>query len=318
MNTFFGIALVVLGLAFVAIGQDAPQDDTKALIANLASSNYKVREAADRQLRERPAAEAALREAMRAFDFETLRRASEILEHLERRCVSELHAAVEAGRVDQILDQVNSWPKGKYEEEVWPALRKFAATVLQKHEKLGGEKLIGEDLRKLWAYRGGRRTLLRTEKITRATKAAFDEQFLLWAQAVDLDDLTEPDVPQNGLHGCLAIITSGSVRGNPSVFGASVILSRGDFEISRGGSLSGSLVICAGDVTLDAVFECLIIARGEVSCGVVQGSRIISGKKVDHDPAKNSIITENDPNPLGFIRWSDAPKDKEKAATKSK
>ena len=48
------------------------------------------------------------------------------------------------------------------------------------------------------------------------------------------------------------------------------------------------------------------------------GFRVISGQSVEYNPkaARDYITTENEPNPLGFIRWSDAPKDK--AAPKSK
>ena len=62
----------------------------------------------------------------------------------------------------------------------------------------------------------------------------------------------------------------------------------------------------------------MVIARGKVTIidgridGYAASSRIVSGKSVIHDKKKShdSIITENEPNPLGFIRWADAPKDK--------
>lgn len=57
----------------------------------------------------------------------------------------------------------------------------------------------------------------------------------------------------------------------------------------------------------------MIIARGSViqtkrGFGV-GGSHIIAGKKVIlPGPNDDNLVVENEPNPLGFIRWSDAPK----------
>lgn len=64
-----------------------------------------------------------------------------------------------------------------------------------------------------------------------------------------------------------------------------------------------------------AAFHCLIIARGNVFCkgGMLINSRVICGKKLTYlhkRPPENCIISENDLNPLGFIRWGDVPRKK--------
>jgi hypothetical protein len=97
------------------------------------------------------------------------------------------------------------------------------------------------------------------------------------------------------------------------------IFAGGTVEL-KGGCLDSLLIVSCGDVTLKCdVRRSLIIARGTVTCtDPVIDSRIISGKSVVYNKtnARNCIITENESNPLGFIRWSDALKDK--AAPKSK
>jgi hypothetical protein len=92
----------------------------------------------------------------------------------------------------------------------------------------------------------------------------------------------------------------------------------------KGLVIEGSIVLTGADFTQHsgAMGNCLIIAKGCVDVRDVRidGCRIIAGKSVTYDKGRTtrSIIVENEPNPLGYIRWSDAPNEKEKAAPKSK
>jgi hypothetical protein len=104
----------------------------------------------------------------------------------------------------------------------------------------------------------------------------------------------------------------------------SIVLAGGSVEFGdnkRGTGEPHSLVIVSGgDVKCHGPMSLsLVIARGEIDCHAYSHeSRFIAGKSVsfDEDRTVKCIVTENDPNPLGFIRWSDAPK--EKAAPKTK
>ncbi len=102
-----------------------------------------------------------------------------------------------------------------------------------------------------------------------------------------------------------------------------VIFCAGRVELS--GVAFGVLVVSAGDVVLDAegLVHSLVIAKGNiiVKNHRIERTRLIAGKKVitddaDGDLPSSCLISQNDPNPLGFIRWADAAKDK--AAPKSK
>jgi hypothetical protein len=80
-----------------------------------------------------------------------------------------------------------------------------------------------------------------------------------------------------------------------------------------------SLLVSGGDISVDECHHCLVIAHGMITCNQATRCRFISGKTVtikkpleidrrDDDLANR--ITENDLNPLGFVRWSDTPKAK--------
>ena len=84
-------------------------------------------------------------------------------------------------------------------------------------------------------------------------------------------------------------------------------------NVSSKDSLLRAIVVAGGDIELCETHKCLIIARGNVRVkrGGIGHSQIISGKSVIFERTKatsNDVIIENEPNPLGFIRWSDSPK----------
>ena len=73
-----------------------------------------------------------------------------------------------------------------------------------------------------------------------------------------------------------------------------------------------SVIVCGGDVTLEAsVHSCLVISKGAVNALKSGGSdtQIISGKTVARENSSfsdidiDAKITENEANPLGYIRW---------------
>jgi hypothetical protein len=122
------------------------------------------------------------------------------------------------------------------------------------------------------------------------------------------------------------VVASGSVRLRPGRGPAGqvfAVLAGGDIELD--GSFVGLLLVSGGNVNLKestSLSKSVVIARGKVICTesdvILMDSRIISGKSVYNKkrPNRNCIITENEPNPLGYIRWSEL--QKEKPAPKSK
>jgi hypothetical protein len=94
-----------------------------------------------------------------------------------------------------------------------------------------------------------------------------------------------------------------------------VILAGQSVHITKGSGIGGTLILSGGAVTLDCDAEgCLIIAKDKVTCNhrLIE-CRIVSGKQIytEMEP-RDSVLSENELNPLGFIHWSDAPKEKPK------
>ena len=78
-------------------------------------------------------------------------------------------------------------------------------------------------------------------------------------------------------------------------------------------SLLNTVVVCDSDIEIRGASKCLLIARGNVcvKSGAISNTRIISGKSVIFErerATRNVDIIENEQNPLGIIRWSDAAK----------
>jgi hypothetical protein len=279
-------------------------DSIQTLIKKLGSANPKERQAATQALQERSDAATGLREATKSKDPEVAARAANILEYIDRRPVRELNATVREGRVDRFIALLVPWPTGKYEEDAWNATRDFARSLNDLHQKRGGEKIrIPLD------YRG----VLGAKRITESTRADLRFPFFLRANEVDLDARRrKPGEPPENLFSLGSItVASGAVRVVTS--DPHIIFAGGSVEL-EGGEVNGALIVSSGDVTLKCdLGGSLVIAHGSVtSIGGLEGNRIVSGKTVVHNAgrARNSIITENDSNPLGFIRWSDSPKEK--------
>jgi hypothetical protein len=105
-------------------------------------------------------------------------------------------------------------------------------------------------------------------------------------------------------------------RGDRWATGSSIIFAGGRVSIT-GRDIEGMLVVSGGDVEIDCeLYNSIIIARGKVhftNTGCATGSRIVSGKAVSilsENKSAVNLITENEPNPLGYIRWTDEAKDK--------
>jgi hypothetical protein len=161
---------------------------------------------------------------------------------------------------------------------------------------------------------------LSAKRITDETKAELRLSYFLRASDVDLDDRRrkQGQAPLNPFPDNAVIVVAGSVRILPGL--RHVIFSRGSIVLlGPGAPVTHSLIVSCGDVALDCgLANSLVIARGKVVCtGELAGNRIIAGKAVSTmmEPRK-CIITENESNPLGYIRWTETAK--EKTTPKSK
>ncbi len=89
---------------------------------------------------------------------------------------------------------------------------------------------------------------------------------------------------------------------------ASVIFANGD--VTAPGGISNSIIVCDGDVVADAISKSLVVARGNITVkGSTSNSTLIAEGKVRVEAQKklpkeyDSIIKENETNPLGFITF---------------
>jgi hypothetical protein len=306
-------------------------ESVPSLIEKLGSPDFKTREAATKALLERPDAEDALRAALRSKDLEFRRRAEPIVDNLEwLRIPRELDKAIEEGRLERAIELIARWPQGKNEGALWDKTKALTVALIERNNQARKSSGDGADLRGLQKFRDPRVTL-RVKQFSERTEdpEIAGGSFFVRAEAVDHDRYRGQKLPRKT--GLLAVnslaVSSGPARFVQAAIIHSTIFAKGPVMIERH-IVTGSIIVCCADVTLDScvVDNCLIIAKGSVDIrsdirnSKGQTCRIIAGKSVTYDKEKiiRSIITENEPSPLGYIRWSDAPKEKEKAAPKSK
>jgi hypothetical protein len=228
----------------------------------------------------------------------------------ERR--EEVQAAANQGQVGRFIERMAAWPAGKDDDWTWHRTRALAQTLTDLHDKKGGERIELWD--ELWESRMP--PVFCAKRITETTKCEDDRLHFLRAGEVDLNPERQKkgEKPQNAFDHSPAIVATGAVR--MSAWRSHVIFAGGPVELRDGGlGVADTVIVCGSDVTLTCdLANSLIIARGNVTCLDVEikNCRIISGKSVVYTKknATNCIITENEPNPLGYIRWSDTPKDK--------
>jgi len=330
LTAIAGLLFAVPVLVFS--GQNAGMREVETLIKNLGSSSFQVRQEAFAALKERPDAMPALETALKSPDRELAKRAEEIIDFHKCKPVRDLESAVNNGQVERFVQIMLDWPDGKYETEAWTFVSEFANKLRKAHEKAGGAKLqLSTESIKQHLKEREIPLRIREKRITGLANGAKDEEtksrgVYLCADEIRFDakPVEKPPETYRWAHGTFA----GAIIARQSVFASycandPVIFCAGRVELS--GVAFGVLVVSAGDVVLDAegLVHSLVIAKGNiiVKNHRIERTRLIAGKKVitddaDGDLPSSCLISQNDPNPLGFIRWADAAKDK--AAPKSK
>src|SRR5437016_9548205 len=90
---------------------------------------------------DRPETAPALRRALATSDREVAGRAIFVLDYFERRPIRELEAAIKAGAVDQFIDTLSIWPKGKHETAAWMGVCEMAHALVRLHNNDKKKKL---------------------------------------------------------------------------------------------------------------------------------------------------------------------------------
>jgi hypothetical protein len=331
MRRFFWLSLALFPALLLAQGPD--DESIKALLKKLASANSAERQEATEMLKARPEGAPLVREALRSPDREVARRAALILDHFDGRPVRELNAAIKDGEVEKAIKLVADWPQGKNDDEVFAAIKELGRTLTDLARKQGGVKINGRP----WFKTVNPPPVIRAARITENTRTPNKRaSYFLRAGEVDFDTARLKPGGLPGIYFVSTIVASGSVRfyADPSA-GLSAVFAGGAIEtyglgeglivgcgdVTLEGDRDRCLVIARGNVTLKrSVDNSLIIAWGKVTCREhLLDSRIISGKSVVHNPklTRDSKITQNEATPLGYIRWSDAPRPKAETPKKT-
>lgn len=313
MNAIRIPAIAFFSMLVSSLAWSQTRDDSQipGLIKQLGSTNVKLRDAALISLMERPEAAPALREALRSPDAEIARRAEQILDHLDRAPLRELDAAIKEGRIERVIDLATQLPEGKYEYEIMRSVIGLARRIDAASKKSPkGEKDKADFISLLEIER----IPMKVKTLSESTKAVNNRLYFVRAEKVDIDyERILPAKQGNRFaFGGSVVVSAGTacLTESPPV----VILAGGDIETWIHGN---SLIVSAGNVKVKrGAIKSLIIAKGSVEVESAFESRIISGKSVNCKESRASAITENDPNPLGVIRWADAPKEKTPAKSK--
>src|SRR4051794_36630944 len=118
--------IILLPIVVLAFCAEARPESVDGLIKKLSSPRLEERAAAGNALLELPEAETALRKAVANGDLETRGRIEIILRKIEQK---DLRSAIDAGRMDRVIQRLASWPEGKDELELWSAVRRLVKRI---------------------------------------------------------------------------------------------------------------------------------------------------------------------------------------------
>lgn len=333
--TFLVLPAFVGSPASAVSGERSPSD-VEALIAQLGSKDFKVRETAERKLLEREHATPALRAALKSRDAEVVRRAVRILGAFDlrqqKRALERLVALRTSGEVDQLIERfvAGDWDE-QLEDQLWAVVVDLARDLIQR-EKREYHKLpdlyrtpdpkhsecpLGDLPGFIKLYRPDR-IVAETPRVTSTTESiiAFvrgrqvvlntccHASILVSSSGISISMGDNPEM--NVVH---CIVLAGDAVEMPWVT-RSVIVCDGDCRIK--GNMVNSLVIARGNVVVEGRYanNSVIVSGGNVvvEAGDATNSVIVSGGKVRF--AKNTSVTrcvlrEDEPNPLGMVRFFD-------------
>ena len=301
--------------------------DIDALIRDLGSADFRVREAASGELKKRPDAAPTLQRALQSSDTEVRGRAAAILDFLDRAPLRRLAASLKGGRVEDAIHAAMECPS-TLDTEVWEGFaaltERLADKVLPEESKSGSRRwcappiFVAEPrITEAFPFERQKPALPATgaeERLrlffVRTGTVAFDTNAMR-AQKARKGDF---------YHYQYVFVSSGSVVLASTINSVDVYCG-GDFTARA--ALENAVIFCGRDAILTGHYRyCLIVARGNITLhqADTEGTLLIAGKSViakGKGSTRGAIISENDPNPLGFIRWSDPPK-KDKAAARPK
>jgi hypothetical protein len=302
------LVVLLLGLVFGFLGTARPEqgpsipDPIAVLIADLGHEDFETREAATQCLRVRLDAVPALRAALRSPDPEVKRRVTFLLEELRDLPYRQVRRWLAEGRLDLAGEAfaVRNWEK---EEVIWQLFFKATQEVLERFAEVFDEPVYAmakpngsfpvADLHRWVAHGGPYRVHTPTAPHPKFTNAQTPGRFLARGEELGCGRLFES----------FALSAGGNFDNKISVCNTSV-WANAPFRTE--GGLLGSLVICDGDCRMSEAVGSFLVANGNVvqtSYRPFRACRIIATGKVIGEVGLFSLVQENNPTPLGFIRF---------------
>jgi hypothetical protein len=296
--------VLLAGSVLLWAGGESSEKAVRQLIAELGSKSFEAREAATRELRNRPGAIPELRQAVGAADQEVARRAKAILAYFSeeetRRSLALLASWGKSRQVDRVVEAIVR-QKIKGEAAACHAVAtKLAWDLLQRQKQYYPKCRIHVPME--WPY----------------------EEFPHRAKGTEVQRVVAPLPPlQAGrpyfVSGGVVtfqrfppyslIVATGKVEAAPGRVSIrdSVIFTNGPVDLQ---SAHDSIIVCDGDCTIRRnLHECLIVARGQVKCPPDSHNCLIitTGEVVDAGERmlKQNMIKQHEPQLLGFADFFD-------------
>jgi hypothetical protein len=282
-------------------------------VAQLGDPSIVAREAATRRLSALaldPTPE--LLAALTAPDPDTRARAAEAARDMRQNvAVSRLPRGqrfAEQGRIDLFVAATAVWDLQAKDQRLWIPAVDLGRQLIAKAELKGDRKPHNcpSSFRDFATY-----TRLLAPRYTRMTGPYLcpdaqqaDPPALFYNEAIQAAGVVAPTGITNNL-----IVSRGSVQTDKCIH-QSVVLANGD--VRSVGGLCCVVVVCDGDVSVtdSGVTQSLIVARGNISIPgsaswstLIAGGRVILGEQPNKRPARDPVVTENEPNALGYVTF---------------
>lgn len=301
--------MIIVIFASMCRGQPSAEENVAVLIQRLGDANFIRRSEAMEELKKRADAEPFVRKAIVSPNAEVASRAKQILDYYAEKPIRELDNAIRHGQADKAAKLLGDWPVGEYEDAAAAGIRNMIEMTMDNHFRSSKSKI---NIQMRGFNKNVRYNIIPLRDIRSISKKPMDAHYWL-RSGIDGINLTRENSPwlPNSFFGNLEIVTSGGPTRVFSFGNLFFILAAGDVDIIH--SNSNAIVISGGNIHVKAdANNSLLVAKNNITIEnlPVHDLRLISGKSVivNRKPLSRCEVTENEPNPLGYIRWSDVPK----------
>jgi hypothetical protein len=202
------------------------------------------------------------------------------------------------GAADQVADQLVVRQISIEDQKAWQIVTDIAAKLLDAEKKHFGKVQLWDDDNTIFHDFAKYIKANRPQEIAARRPESPKKEGAYVIRGEDI--IINPNIFHT------IIVASGNVRTGRSGH-TNLIIAGGNVEIE---SIHSSIIVCDGNLTInDGVHDCIFIARGVVNCPdfIHKCLIITSGKaKLPQGAAvKESAIKENEPNPLGIVKFFD-------------